>query len=306
MVLSSVLNIKVLLLASYSLSIAYTHFRGRIRLKFLRQLTDHSSLMAPVNAIMYLFSAVPTTPFLNVDHFPQLNVMRENWQIIREEALLLYREGYITASENYDDIGFNSFFRRGWKRFYLKWYQDPLPSAKALCPNTLKIIQQVPGINAAMFALLPKNSFLFEHRDPYAGSLRYHLGLMTPNSKDCRIYVDGHAYFWEDGKDVLFDETYVHRAENTTSQDRIILFCDIRRPLTNRIANQFNHFFSTTVMKAAASKNLEDEEVGVINQSFKHLYKIRLVGKRLKNYNRKLYYLAKYALYISLLGLLFY
>lgn len=261
--------------------------------------------MAPVNAIMYLFSSVPKTPFLDLADFPELKLLRDNWETIREEAESLYKEGYISASDKYDDIGFNSFFRRGWKRFYLKWYQEPMDSAQTLCPKTLKLIQQIPNINAAMFTLLPKNSFLFKHRDPYAGSLRYHLGLITPNSKECCIYVDGEPYFWQDGQDVLFDETYVHHAENNTSQDRIILFCDVQRPLNNALANRFNRFFSRTVMKAASSKNLPNERVGIINQLFTYIYQIRLVGKKLKNYNKNLYYIIKYALFISFIALFF-
>lgn len=301
----SIFNFKFFLFISYASSIIYTHFRGKIRLKPLRQLTDHSSFLAPVNAIMYLFSAVPPNPYVDLANFPELKILRDNWETIRDEAAHLYDEGYIAASEKYDDIGFNSFFRRGWKRFYLKWYDKPLDSAQNLCPKTLALIQSIPSVNAAMFALLPKDSFLFEHRDPYAGSLRYHLGLVTPNSKDCCIYVDGQSYFWKDGEDVLFDETYVHRAENTTTQDRIILFCDIRRPLTNAIANKFNHFFSRTIMKAASSKNLPGEQVGFINKIFKYLYQVRLLGKQLKNYNRRLYYFTKYALYLGLLYVLF-
>ncbi|ARG97524.1 aspartyl/asparaginyl beta-hydroxylase domain-containing protein [Legionella micdadei] len=299
----SILNFKTLFFASYIFSIAYTHLRGKVRLKFLHQLTDHSSLMAPVNAIMYLFSSVPKTPFLDLANFPELKLLRDNWQTIREEAEYLYKEGYISASEKYDDIGFNSFFRRGWKRFYLKWYQEPMHSAQTLCPKSLELIEKIPNINAAMFTLLPKDSFLFKHRDPYAGSLRYHLGLITPNSKECCIYVDGEPYFWQDGQDVLFDETYVHHAENKTSQDRIILFCDIQRPLNNALANRFNRFFSRTVMKAASSKNLPNERVGLINKLFTYIYQIRLVGKKLKSYNKNLYYIIKYALFISLIAL---
>ena len=42
-----------------------------------------------------------------------------------------------------------------------------------------------------MFAELPPGSRLVRHRDPYAGSLRYHLGLLTPNDPGCFIEVDG-------------------------------------------------------------------------------------------------------------------
>ena len=42
----------------------FVHFRGRVRHKFHRQLTDHSTIIAPYNAIMYVFSAVPNRPFV--------------------------------------------------------------------------------------------------------------------------------------------------------------------------------------------------------------------------------------------------
>jgi aspartyl/asparaginyl beta-hydroxylase (cupin superfamily) len=71
-----------------------------------------------------------------------------------------------------------------------------------------------------------------QHRDPYAGSLRYHLGLTVPKSPgECRIFIDGDPYSWRDGEDILFDETYLHYTEITTSDDRLILFCDVERPL---------------------------------------------------------------------------
>ena len=70
-----------------------------------------------------------------------------------------------------------------------------------------------------MFALLPPGGKLNRHRDPFAGSLRYHLGLVTPNSDTCRIYVDGEPYSWRDGEDLMFDETFIHSAENATRHD---------------------------------------------------------------------------------------
>ena len=109
-----------------------------VRHGFFRQLTDHSTLLAPYNALMYLFSAVPNRPVLPTRDNPDLVKLRENWQTIREEALTLFDEGHIRAAAKYNDWGFNSFFRSGWKRFYLKWYEDFLPSAATMCPKTVE------------------------------------------------------------------------------------------------------------------------------------------------------------------------
>jgi beta-hydroxylase len=283
----------------------YTHFRGRVRLKLRRQIGDHSTLMAPYNTLMYLFSAVPSTPFIDLERFPELDVLREQWQMIREEALRLFDEGHIRAAQKNNDIGFNTFFRRGWKRFYLKWYDDFLPSAKALCPKTTELLATIPSVNAAMFTLLPPGSKLGAHRDPFAGSLRYHLGLITPNSRDCNIRVDGEPYYWKDGEAVMFDETYIHQAENKTDVTRVILFCDIERPLSNRFMRAVNRTIGRSMIKAAATQNVEGEHVGGLNRVFEMVYKIREAGLRLKQLNKPVYYLTKWGLVAGLLYLIF-
>jgi beta-hydroxylase len=289
----------------FLVSALFIHFRGRVRHRFTRQLTDHSTFLAPYNALMYMFSAVPSEPFLKVQDFPEIKPLSDNWETIRDEGLRLFDEGYIRAAAKYNDLGFNSFFRTGWKRFYLKWYDKALPSAEALCPKTVELVKSIPRVHAALFAILPTGGRLVTHRDPFAGSLRYHLGLSTPNSPNCFIVVDGESYYWKDGEGVMFDETYIHYAVNKTDKTRLILFCDVERPLKNRIVTAINQFTISHVVKATASQNLANERVGVLNHVFAAAYRIRLVGKRIKAYNKTLYYLIKYALFGALLYAIF-
>jgi beta-hydroxylase len=298
--------VKLAALAGLVASATYVHFRGRARHSFMRQLTDHSTFFAPVNALVYLFSAVPSRPFLDVRDFPALAPLQARWREIRDEALRLRDEARIRGSEAYDDAGFNSFFRRGWKRFYLKWYGEPQPSALAHCPRTVEILESIPEVRAALFALLPAGGTLMEHRDPYAGSLRYHLGLSTPNSDACWISVDGARYSWRDGEGVLFDETYVHHAANETDADRVILFCDVERPLRGRLARAANRWFGDHLMRATRSRNERDEDVGAVNVAFGQVYKVRLLGKRLKAWNEPTYYAVKFALLAGLVWLVFF
>lgn len=295
---------KLIILYSFIASATYIHHRGRVRLSLLRQLTDHSTFVAPINCFMYAFSAVPNRPMLDFADFPDLKPLQENWQIIRDEALALYRRGEVKASDKYDDLGFNSFFRTGWKRFYLKWYDEPLPSAQALCPRTVALVKSVSSLNGAMFALLPTGARLVAHRDPYAGSLRCHLGLVTPNDDKCRIYIDGHPYSWRDGEAIVFDETYIHKAMNESDKDRIILFCDVARPMRNPFATAINRYISSRVLRHTATSNREADPVGLFNRLFKYVYQIRIAGKALKRWNRTVYYTAKYALFGGILALI--
>jgi beta-hydroxylase len=273
------------------------HFRGKVRLGFWRQVSDHSTLLAPYNVLMYLFSAVPNRPILQQETIPELKALRDNWQVIRDEALTLFAKGQIKAADKYNDWGFNSFFRTGWKRFYLKWYEQPLPSAVANCPKTVELVNAIPIVKGAMFANLPPGGRLVQHRDPYAGSLRYHLGLVVPKTPgECRIFIDGEPYSWREGEDLLFDETYLHYAENTTSDDRIILFCDVERPLRTRAMTAVNRWVSSHIVNQSATQNEEGEHVGRINRIFGYVYRGRLAGKRMKAWNKRVYYAVKYLL----------
>jgi beta-hydroxylase len=284
-------------------SIVAVHFRGRIRFTFLRQLTDHSSYLAPYNLLMYLFSKVPNQPLISPRQFPELDRLRDNWQVIRDEAVALFGEGRIKSADSYNDWGFDSFFRNGWKRFYLKWYDDPLPSAARLCPRTVALLESIPTIKGAMFATLSPGARLQTHRDPYAGSLRYHLGLVTPTHPGvCRIFVDGQEYSWRDGDDLMFDETFIHYAENTTDQTRIILFCDVERPLKSRVMTAVNRWVSRRIIKETATENEAGERIGFVNKLFGSVYHVRLLGKRMKTWNKRAYYAAKYALLSGLLA----
>jgi beta-hydroxylase len=302
--------VKASLLLLFLGSTLYVHLRGKVRLPVLRQFVNHSALFAPYNALMYLFSGVPSKPYLDRSKFPELDVLKDNWEVIRDEAMRLFDEGYIRAAAKNNDAGFGSFFKKGWKRFYLKWYDKPLPSAVALCPKTVELVSRIPSVKGAMFALLPGGSHLNPHRDPFGGSLRYHLGLSTPNSDDCRIFVDGQVYAWRDGEDVMFDETYVHWVRNETEKTRVILFCDIERPLSNRVLTRINRSVSALLGRATAPQNLDDERVGGINQVYawskNSSDKLSGVVKQWKRRNPKAYRVLRPILAMAVFGLLVY
>jgi beta-hydroxylase len=288
------------------LSVLHIHFRGKVRLPFGRQLFDHSSFMAPINMFMHLFSKVPSTPYIPVREFPELSVLQENWPTIREEGLRLIEMKKIKASEQNNDAGFNSFFKTGWKRFYLKWYDASHPSAERLCPQTYALLQGIPSVKAAMFAELPPGAKLNPHRDPFAGSMRYHLGLATPNDDRCFIEVDGQRYSWRDGQGVIFDETYIHWAENASDSDRLILFCDVERPMRFGWMQSVNRWLGRTMMTAAASPNESGDQTGLVSKLFRISYVMGQYRRRYKAWNKTAYKATKVALIVGLAALVYY
>lgn len=285
-------------------SITYIYFRGKVRLSVFRTVFNHTALLAPVNAFMYLFSAVSARPYISKGDIRELSALDDNWQVIRAEANALAQAERIRAAANNDDAGFNSFFKTGWKRFYLKWYDAEHPSAAELCPQTVALLRDIPQVKAALFAVLPPGAKLNPHRDPYAGSLRYHLGLDTPNSDDCFIEVDGERYSWRDGQSVIFDETYIHWAQNKTDKARTILFCDLERPLKHGWATRFNRWFSRVIMTAAASPNQEGDQVGLVSRLFRVSHAVGQYRRRLKRWNHTAYQMVRVALVVGFIALL--
>jgi beta-hydroxylase len=289
----------------FAVSAVNVYFRGRVRFGVVRSLTDYQVLLAPINSLLYLFSKTKAGAFIPVTDFPEMKPLQDHWQMMRDEALALNADGAIAAATGYNDIGFNSFFRTGWKRFHLYWYGKEMPSAQLHCPKTVALLKSIPSIKAAMFASLPPGATLVRHRDPYAGSLRYHIGLVTPNDPGCFINVDGERYYWKDGEAVMFDETYIHFAANETDQQRIVLFCDVERPVHTKLVQLLNRWFGHYVMSAASSQNVEGEKVGFVNILFKYFYHLRAQAKKLKAKQRNVYYIGKWVLILGILWAIF-
>ncbi len=283
----------------YLACILVVHFRGRVRHSFWGQVFDHSGFLAPINVFLYACSAVPNKPYISQAHFPELDVLRDHAEVIREEGLALMAHTRMRSPDGKDDAGFNSFAKAGWKRFYLKWYGDAHPSALRLCPRTTELLRGIPNVSGAMFATLPPGAVLNPHRDPYAGSMRYHLGLVTPNDDACYIDVDGERYSWRDGEGVIFDETFIHTAENRTNVERLILFCDVARPMRFGFARGFNLWVGRHVVAAASSPNEPGDRTGLINRLFFLSYNAGQVRRRFKAWNRTVYNLTKSALVVA-------
>ena len=108
--LATIFSPKLLVLYTFIVSGSYIHFRGKVRHKFLRQFTDHSTFMAPFNSLVYLFSKTPSTPYIDVKEFPELQVFRDNWQVIEEEARRMYEVGHVRDSAAAKDDAAFQFF----------------------------------------------------------------------------------------------------------------------------------------------------------------------------------------------------
>jgi beta-hydroxylase len=265
-------------------------------------------IFAPLNVLLYGFSKKKAKkPILDIAEYPELAVLRDNWEVLRDEALALHQSGSFDAttdknSQSYYDVGFRTFYKYGWSKFYLKWYGTVHNSAERLCPQTVALLADLKTVNGAMFTVLPPGSKLTRHLDPIACSLRYHLGLSTPNDDRCYISIDGNVHSWRDGEPLLFDETYLHHAHNDTDTTRLILMCDVERPMF-WFGRGFN-FLYKKICSLMLVPNLPEDKAGLFSRIFFKVSPILQQGKALKKSNRPLYLLIKWTLNLIILALL--
>ncbi len=298
------------LLLTWTLSMAYIYwFRGQVRYVGWQQyLRKNWPVFAPLNCVLYACTdREARTPFVPESQLPSLAVLRENWETIRDEGLALLGGGAFDAARTKGspasyDVGFRTFYKQGWSRYYLRWYGYTHASAKASCPRTLALLEGLGDVKAAMFSVLPPRSVLNIHADPMACSLRYHLGLATPNADDCFINVDGEVRSWRDGQGFVFDETFMHFVRNDTDEPRLILMCDVTRPM-NWFGRTFNALYSR-VARMAMSPNDAGDARGLASAVYASVAPTIALGRRLHARNPLAYAVVKWTVNAILLALI--
>ncbi|VAW73764.1 Fe(2+)/alpha-ketoglutarate-dependent dioxygenase LpxO [hydrothermal vent metagenome] len=293
-----------ILVAVYILCIVFIRRRNKVTFSLMRQLSDFSTFMVPINIPAYLFSKIPLKHAIDTDYFPELKIIEENWEVIRDEALALYENGHISAK---DDLPASSFYKNNrWTSFYLKSYQHNIPSAHDLAPRTMALIDQVPSMRLALFACLNPGKKINNHHDPFAFTLRYSLGLSTPNSDESGIIVNGEDYKWADGESILFDETYLHSAYNASDKPRIILMTDIERPLKLKWLQKTYYLFGNFFNGLFTIDNVDASNTGIGNKLGYYLNKYKAFMKRFKRWNKPVYVSSKVLVLGGLLYLVFF
>ena len=120
---------------------------------------------------------------------------------------------------------------RKWTVFmlYILGYKPRMN--RALCPETCRIIDRIPGLVQAFFSILEPEKSVPRHQGPYLGYLRYHLGLRVPRENPPRLIVKSREYVWKEGQAVMFDDSWTHEVINHSREMRAVLIVDVLRPM---------------------------------------------------------------------------
>ncbi len=172
-------------------------------------------------------------PFFSCDDHAWIERLEDNWRVIREELQRVMQ--HQDELPNFQDISQDQVSITTdelWKTYFFYGYGYKAEENCRLCPRTTALIESVPSMLTAFFSILAPGKHIPPHRGPYKGLLRYHLGLLVPEQKhNCRIRVGDQFRHWEQGKSLLFDDTFEHEVWNDTSDTRVVLFMDVVRDL---------------------------------------------------------------------------
>jgi len=201
-------------------------------------------LLRSVDRFIVRHSLVGNPAFFDPADFAWTRELEANWAMVRAELDEILRER--DALPNFQDISEDQ--KRlsqddQWKTFFLYGYGYKMKENCERCPETTGLVEGVPGMKTAFFSILAPGKHIPAHRGPYKGMMRYHLALRVPEPRErCRIRVGQEVAHWEEGKSLLFDDTYDHEVWNDTDGVRVVLFLDVERPmrfpasLVNRMA----------------------------------------------------------------------
>ena len=150
--------------------------------------------------------------------FPFAKVLEEHWETI-------YAEFQNLGAHQLDDWHQKDLYGDGWKVFGLYSFPEGEKLNEELCPFTTRLIEEhIPHHGACGFSILYPGTEIKPHVGYEGNFLRCHLGLKIP--EDCAIEVNGIERSWEEGKVMVFDDTYEHSAWNLSDEIRIILLID--------------------------------------------------------------------------------
>lgn len=190
-------------------------------------------ILAPIERWIGRRSLVGDATFFPVERFPWIEQIEANWHVIRAELDRVMEDR--DALPNFQDISKDQIEITDddrWKTFFLFGYGFRAKLNTEMCPRTTALMEQIPGMTTAMFSILSPRKHILDHRGPYKGVLRYHLGLIVPqDAPACRIRVGDDIRHWQEGASLVFDDTFNHEVWNDTDETRVVLFVDVLRPL---------------------------------------------------------------------------
>ena len=193
-------------------------------------------------AAMYIPRLEPK-PFFEREDFPWIGELEAGTAAIREELLALLNEGgegfepYVQLDADHPQAASWATVNnaREWSAFHLFRHGKPIAENVARFPRTMALLESLPLMRIpnhapeVVLSLLKPGAHIPPHFGSVNGRLIVHLPLIVP--KDCgALCAAGEMRAWEEGRCLVFDDSFVHEAWNNSGETRVVLLLDIWNP----------------------------------------------------------------------------
>jgi aspartate beta-hydroxylase/beta-hydroxylase len=165
---------------------------------------------------------------------PELRTINENFDVIQSElrTILDDRDGFPLYHEADKTQKAISDTGEAWRVFFMNMTHPEIPLSNAkLCPETVAIVREIPGVLVAFFSILEAGKSVPAHNGPSFSYLRYHTALQVPANKPPTIRIKDQRHTWQVGRSILFDDSWDHEVYNEADDVRVVLIVDILRPV---------------------------------------------------------------------------
>jgi len=185
---------------------------------------------------------LPVRRFFEREEFVWAAQVEAATDAVREEMLAVLQEGegfspYVNHPEGSAGARTWKGINRNpsWSTFHLYRHGARVEDNCARCPRTAELLDsidlhRVPGYGPeAMFSVLRPKTRIPAHYGTVNGRLIVHLPLIVPPQCGA-LRCDEEQRSWEEGRLMIFDDSFEHEAWNDSDSTRVVLIFDAWRP----------------------------------------------------------------------------
>ncbi|XP_060979353.1 aspartyl/asparaginyl beta-hydroxylase isoform X2 [Dama dama] len=156
--------------------------------------------------------------------------LERNWKLIRNEGLAAMDKTqglFLPEDENLREKG-------DWSQFTL-WQQGRKnENACKGAPKTCSLLDKFPETTGCRrgqikYSIMHPGTHVWPHTGPTNCRLRMHLGLVIPK-EGCKIRCANETRTWEEGKVLIFDDSFEHEVWQDAASFRLIFIVDVWHP----------------------------------------------------------------------------
>ncbi|KAL7374169.1 hypothetical protein ABVT39_023056 [Epinephelus coioides] len=159
-----------------------------------------------------------------------VKTLERNWKTIRDEALAVMDQNtgmFIPEEENLREKG-------EWGQYTIWQQGKKVGNGCQGVPKTCALLERYPEATGCKrgqikFSVMQPGTHVWPHTGPTNCRLRMHLGLVIPK-QGCRIRCTDQTREWEEGKVLIFDDSFEHEVWQDADSYRLIFIVDVWHP----------------------------------------------------------------------------